>query len=236
MTEIKICGITNHRDAQFTADSGVHALGFILYPPSPRYVTPEKVRSIVDALPPELIRVGVFVNQPEDEIRDIITFCNLDLLQLHGDESSEFSARFPSSRVIKAFFLSQEEDVKKAEVYPAGAILVDARSGGLYGGTGRRSNWGLAEKLARCRPLILAGGLDGSNIVNALRAVSPRAVDINSGCETKPGVKDHEKIRTIIDKVKSRDSSLFLQGAKEERFPVFCRATGAQDLEYLKKR
>ncbi len=229
MTEIKICGITNHADAQCAADSGAHALGFIFYPPSPRYVTPEAVRSIVDALPPEPVRVGVFVNQPESEIKDVVAFCSLDMIQLHGDEPPEFAGRFPSKSVIKAFSLQQAEDVEKAATYPAGALLVDARSGGLYGGTGARSNWALATQLARRRPLILAGGLDAGNIVNALRVVSPWAVDINSGCELAPGIKNHEKIRTITDAVKA-------EGTKGGHFPIFYRATGAEASEYLKKR
>ncbi len=198
MTQIKVCGITNVDDALCAAACGADAVGFIFHSPSPRFIAPERVKEIVAALPAELVKVGVFVNREPGEVARTAAECGLDLIQLHGDESPEYCRRFPPERIIKAVFLRTPADLTALEAYDVRAFIADFREPGRFGGTGKRADWGLAAKLARDRPLILAGGLGPANIGEALAAVSPAAVDINSGCETAPGVKDHERMRQIV--------------------------------------
>jgi phosphoribosylanthranilate isomerase len=203
VTEIKICGITNPEDALFAAACGADALGFIFYRKTPRFIVPERAKEIIAMLPADVVRIGVFVNHGFDEIEKIRTLCALDMVQLHGDESPEFCRRFSPSEVIKAFSPRTEEDLSAIEAYPQTAVLVDARTPGLYGGTGATADWDLAGLVMKMRPLILAGGLNPENIGQAMASVSPAAVDINSGVETAPGKKDHRRIREIIDLIRS---------------------------------
>ena len=196
MVEIKICGITNLQDACLSVDCGADSVGFIFYRKSPRYVAPERVKQIVQNLPSGIAKVGVFVNQQGEEVRAISRFCRLDLIQLHGDESSEYCRQFPPSSLIKT--LCYREDIGRADDYSVRAFLVDARGNGLYGGTGKNADWELARRMKRMHPLILAGGLNRENVVKAIKAVHPRAVDINSGVEISPGKKDPDKLREIV--------------------------------------
>ena len=205
MIEIKICGITNLDDALAVAEMGANALGFIFYPKSPRYISPEKAKEIIENIPREIMRVGVFVNHRADEIKEIVEFCGLNLVQLHGDESPEFCRQFPASTLIKAFSPKTENDLQKLKDYPVKAILVDAHAPGLYGGTGKTSNWELALKIKGMHPLILSGGLNIDNIIEAIKTVHPDAVDINSGVESSPGKKDHNKVSEIIEIVRKND-------------------------------
>lgn len=198
MTQIKICGITQIEDALCAAACGADAVGFIFHPASPRYITPERAKEIIAALPAELVKVGVFVNREADKVAQMVAECGLDLIQFHGDESPEYCRRFPPERVIKAVFVRTPEELLALEAYAVRAFLTDFREAGRYGGTGKRADWRLAAQLAKDRPLILAGGLGPENIGEALAAVAPGAVDINSGCEITPGIKDHERMRQII--------------------------------------
>ncbi|MCD6353837.1 MAG: phosphoribosylanthranilate isomerase [Proteobacteria bacterium] len=210
MTEIKICGMTNIDDAVNAAECGADALGFIFYRKSPRYIAPETAREIIDKLPYDVCKVGVFVNHGAEGIREIVEFCGLNLIQLHGDESPEYCRQFPKSRLIKAIAAR----TPRLSEYPVSAILIDAYNPKLYGGTGKKSNWDLAVKIKKNHTLILSGGLNPGNIREALKTVSPDAVDINSGVELSPGKKDPEKVKKIIEIVKqtkhfNRDSALF---------------------------
>ena len=207
MTEIKICGMTNIEDACFVAESGVDALGFIFYPKSPRYVQPEKARDIIRKLPPEVAKIGVFVNHDTQGIKEIMEYCGLDFIQLHGNESPEYCRHFPESVIIKAMSPRTEEDLNIMEEYRARAILVDTYAPGKHGGTGKVSNWELAVKIRKMRPLILSGGLNPDNIEDAMKKVSPHAVDINSGVEKMPGKKDHGLIKRIINLVRQGDTA-----------------------------
>jgi phosphoribosylanthranilate isomerase len=198
MTQIKICGITNIDDALCAAACGADAVGFIFHPASPRYVTPEQAREIIAALPAELVKVGVFVNREADEVVRTADDCGLDLIQLHGDESPEYCRRFPPERIIKAVSPRTTEELRTLNAYDVRAFLADFREPGLYGGTGKQADWNLAAMLGRERPLILAGGLMEKNIAEAIAAVAPQAVDINSGIERLPGVKDHDRMRRIV--------------------------------------
>jgi phosphoribosylanthranilate isomerase len=203
VTAIKICGITNIEDACFAAASGADAIGFIFHPPSPRYVTPETVKKIIEELPHHIITVGVFVNMDSQEVKRIMTLCSLDMVQLHGAESPAFCSQFPRSRVIKALALRGEDDLAPLHEYPVKAMLVDAFDPQRHGGTGERADWALAAKVKEHHPLILAGGLSLANIQEAIKAIAPDAVDINSGVESAPGHKDHIKVKEIIELVHS---------------------------------
>ena len=206
MTEIKICGITRIDDALCAAACGADAVGFIFHPSSPRYIEPKRAKEIVTALPREITTVGVFVNWNAEEVARTIADCGLDLIQLHGDESPEYCRRFPSERIIKAVSPRTPEDLRALDAYEVRAFLVDFREAGRYGGTGKRADWEFAVRLRESRPLILAGGLCIENIGEALAAVSPHAVDINSGCERAPGIKDHDRIRRIIALIRREGS------------------------------
>jgi len=203
MTEIKICGITNIEDACFAAASGADAIGFIFHPPSPRYVTPETVKKIIEELPDAIITVGVFVNMASEEVKRIMNLCRLDMVQLHGAESPAYCRQFPQSQVIKAIALRGEDDLAQLRQYPVKAMLVDAYDPERHGGTGEPADWALAARIKEIHPLILAGGLSLANIQEAIEVVSPDAVDINSGVESAPGHKDHTKIKEIIELVHS---------------------------------
>ncbi|MEE9913312.1 MAG: phosphoribosylanthranilate isomerase [Deltaproteobacteria bacterium] len=205
MFQVKICGITRLEDALCAAANGAAAVGFIFYPPSLRCIQPAAARLIVDKLPHDLVKVGVFVNETADEIKRIRDYCRLDMIQLHGDESPEYCRQFPADRVIKALELKKEEDLKQAEAYPVAAILVDSRHAGLYGGTGKTADWDLARRLSR--PLILSGGIKEDNVLDALLRVQPAALDINSGVESSPGRKDPAIIARIMPMIFTADTA-----------------------------
>ncbi len=198
MTEIKICGITRLEDALCAGECGADAVGFIFHPASPRYIEPARAKEIIAALPREIATVGVFVNREADEVAQTVEACGLDMIQLHGDESPAYCRRFTPERVIKAVFPRTPEELRALDAYDVLAFLADFRDAGSYGGTGKRADWKLAAKIRESHPLILAGGLDAGNIAEALAAVAPHAVDINSGCERAPGIKDHDRMRRII--------------------------------------
>ena len=198
MTQIKICGITNIDDALCAASCGADAVGFIFHPASPRYIASERAKEIIAALPAELVKVGVFVNREAEEVAQTVEDCGLDLIQFHGDESPEYCRWFPPERLIKAVFLRTPEDLRALDAYDVLAFLADFREAGRYGGTGKRADWSLAARLGKTHPLILAGGLCIENIGEAMAAVAPVAVDINSGCERTPGIKDHDLMRRIV--------------------------------------
>jgi phosphoribosylanthranilate isomerase len=215
MTQVKICGITRIEDALCAAESGADAVGFIFHEASPRYIAPRRVKEIIAALPAELVKVGVFVNRNAEEVVQIGEDCGLDLIQLHGDESPEYCRRFPPERVIKAVFPRTPEDLRALGAYDVLAFLADFREAGRYGGTGKRADWELAARLAKVRPLILAGGLGIENIGEALSAVEPCAVDVNSGIEKAPGIKDHDRMKRIIDLIRNQE--------KGGQLPIFMR-------------
>ncbi|HET6459564.1 MAG TPA: phosphoribosylanthranilate isomerase [Syntrophales bacterium] len=199
--EIKICGITNMEDAIMALSHGADALGFIFYRKSPRYLTPEAALRIIHELPDTISKVGVFVNHDIYAVRQIYEFCGLDMIQLHGDESPEYCGEFPQSILIKAISPGNEEDLYALNNYNVGAFMIDAREAGIYGGTGKKSNWDLAAKLKDTHPVVLSGGLNAGNILQAIRTVSPGAVDVNSSIELSPGKKDLRKVQSIIELV-----------------------------------
>jgi len=217
MVQIKICGITNIEDAMAVADSGADALGFVFHPASPRYVTPGRAREIIAVLPPAVCTVGVFVNLAAVEVLQIAELCGLDFIQLHGSETREYCRSFPRERLIKALSFRSEDEFAIMADYPVRAFLVDAHDPVRFGGTGRTCDWNVAHKAAARHPLVLAGGLGTKNILAALEAVRPLAVDLSSGVESAPGKKDHEKIRSVISAVKIYNLSATLD-AREAVF------------------
>ncbi len=205
MIGVKICGITDIGDAYWAVEFGADALGFIFYPKSQRYIAPERAKKILQKIPGSIAGVGVFVNQEIEAVREIVSFCGLHLIQLHGDESPQYCAHFPRSSLIKTISHWAEERIQEIENYAVRAILVDAHEPDHYGGTGKNSDWPLASKVKKIRPLILAGGLNKENIRRAMETVGPDAVDINSGVETMPGKKDPLKIREIMEIIRATD-------------------------------
>jgi phosphoribosylanthranilate isomerase len=202
---VKICGVTQLEDAVAAAEAGADALGFNFYPKSPRYLSLAKAAGILKKLPPLVGRVGVFVNPTQAEVERALSSMRLDWLQFSGDEDYDFVSRFPADMVIKAFRVTAKGDLKACVPFlGSAAILLDARSEGAYGGTGKAFPWEIA-KLAKkrfARPLVLAGGLRPDNVAEAVRMVRPWAVDVASGVESSPGKKDREKMRRFIQAAK----------------------------------
>ena len=203
MVKVKICGITNHQDALSAVELGVDILGFILAP-SPRQISPEKVRSIIEILPPFVMTVGVFVDEEEKTIKDIADFCRFNQVQLHGKESPDFCRRF-RPKAIKAFRVQDEMSLLPIKAYKGHvkAVILDTYQKGMAGGTGRTFPWDLAIKAkAFDLPVFLSGGLNPSNIRQAISTVKPYGVDVNSGIEERPGKKDPLLMKQLMKTIK----------------------------------
>ncbi len=196
--KLKVCGLTTLEDAQMAIRYGASYLGFNFYRPSPRYILPAAARAIIAQLPAGVVTVGIFVNEPRpEEVLEIMAASGVQMAQLHGDEDSNYCARVGAQRVIKALRVGEDFDPRSVAGLPAAAILLDAYDAKLYGGTGRLANWELAREAARLAKVFLAGGLSPDNIVAAIRAVEPYAVDVNSGVESAPGRKDEDRLRQL---------------------------------------
>lgn len=203
MTVVKICGITNLDDALAAVAAGADALGFNFYKPSPRYITPQHAREIIEQLPETLLTVGVFVNEEPAAVKAIAGEVGLRALQLHGDESSEYCRKLAEYYVIKTFAVSDSFDVQAAHEYKVEAIMLDTKHNSLRGGTGRVFDWSVAQQAALTIPkLFLAGGLSPENVQNAVETVRPFAVDACSALEDRPGKKNHERMRVFINTVR----------------------------------
>src|SRR5271169_450375 len=202
-TIVKICGITSQADGLAAAEVGADALGLNFYEGSPRHVMLKAAVEIARALPPFMIKVGVFVNAEEDFVLRAIGECGLNIAQFHGDESPEFCKLFPVM-TIKAFRIRNAESLKALPDYPTDAWLLDAYEKDKLGGTGAKFNWELAVEAKKMgRPIFLAGGLTPENVAEAVRRVQPYAVDVSSGVEAAPGKKDHQKVRDFIAAVRA---------------------------------
>ena len=197
MIRVKICGVTTVEDATLAADLGASAIGLVFWPQSPRFVDVEQAKRIVAALPPFVGAVGVFVNQPG--AADIAREVGLSAVQLHGDEPPDTYRSLPV-RVIKAVAVTGNGSGDLAAAIPASAtVLLDAHDPVKRGGTGRAIDWTVAAAVARRRPIILSGGLNADNVVGAVEAVRPYAIDVSSGVESAPGRKDAAKLRALFD-------------------------------------
>ena len=202
MTLVKICGITNLEDALVAVDAGADALGFNFYGPSPRYISPEAAGEIIGHLPEEVLKVGVFVNESQERVREIAQTTGITALQLHGDESPEYCAALNGWYIIKV--LSQKNlSEGRASDYNVTAVMIDAGDKSMRGGTGRVVDWPVAAKYRDLVPkLFLAGGLSPSNIEEAIVSVRPYAVDACSWLEQVPGKKNHDLVRAFIQRAR----------------------------------
>ena len=200
--KVKICGMTNLKDVKVAVDGGVDAVGFIFYKKSPRSVTMQAVREIVLELPPFVDSVGVFVNETAEQINKIADHCKLDRVQLHGDESPAFCKKI-RRRVIKAIRVKDIQSLKKLSDYPVSSFLLDTFSEDQYGGTGKVFDWNLAYPAKKYGPIILAGGLTPINVHQAIQRIQPYGVDVCSGVESQPGIKDHKKMKAFLKNVKA---------------------------------
>lgn len=199
---IKICGITSSEDALAAVAAGADALGFVFYAKSPRAVSPEQTAAIIRSLPPFVTTVGLFVNADRATINATIATSGLDAIQLHGDESPQ-DCLFPGQRVIKALRIKDSASLERAADYEVSALLLDTWSERGYGGSGEVFDWHLLKDFASHHPVILAGGLNPKNVVDAIRQVRPYAVDVSSGVEAAPGEKDRLKVAEFICQVRN---------------------------------
>lgn len=204
MTRIKICGISDVDSALAAADAGANAIGLI-FARSRRQVTPERAREITGALPPFVARVGVFVDEDRRRVAELIETCGLDTVQLHGWESPEYCDGFRVP-VVKAIRVRDAGSLGVLTTYRVSAFLLDTFDPETMGGTGRPFDWTLAAGPARSIRVILSGGLNAGNVVEAIERVGPYAVDVSSGVETD-GRKDHGKIREFIRRVREWDAT-----------------------------
>ena len=203
-TRSKVCGITRLEDALVASALGVDAVGFVFYKKSPRYIEPMKAAAIIRELPPFVSAVGLFVNPEQSFIDEVLSCCPLGVVQLHGDESPDF-CQAQARRVIKAIAVNSAEDLERAKHYTC-SILLDAKAPkGVYGGTGHSFDWSLLHDFTHKQPLILAGGLNITNVKNALSHRQWFALDVSSGVETAPGIKDGSKMHDFVTAVQTVD-------------------------------
>jgi len=204
MVRVKICGITNAADALAAVDAGANLLGFNFYEKSARFLTESAAAKIRSKLPKNVQAVGIFVNATAADIAALCNSLKLDAAQFHGDEPPEAVAELARSvPVIKAFRVEPDFPLKTLEEYrDAFAFLFDAAHTGQYGGTGRTTDWDVARRAAKDHRIILAGGLKVENVAAAVRIVRPYGIDVASGVESKPGKKDHGRLREFIQEVR----------------------------------
>ena len=201
---IKVCGITSVADAVFAAQHGATALGFVFYQGSPRYVRVDQAAIISAVVPQDVLRVGLFVNEGRGQVENTARAARLDVVQLHGDETPAYCDALEGFRIWKAFHVREYFQPPVLDEYDCEAYLLDAAStDGTFGGTGRTFPWPLARDAKRHGKIIVAGGLDGDNVAEAIRQVNPWGVDASSKLERKPGVKDSEKVRSYLEAAKS---------------------------------
>ncbi len=206
-TKVKICGITNLEDARFASGAMVDYLGFIFTEKSKRFIDPEKAGAIINWVEgPE--KVGVFMDQPLDDVNLLAKFSGIDYVQLHGQESLEY-CQLIEKPIIKVIHVGEASTKKELEAQVAQYaevaefLLFDTKFNGEFGGTGKTFDWSLLSDIAGEKPFFLAGGLNPENVSEAIDLVQPYAVDVNSGVEEEPGLKDFEKIERLMETLKS---------------------------------
>lgn len=205
---IKICGITQPEQGTAIADAGATALGFICASTSPRYVSPTQIRAVVEQLPQNVDRIGVFVNSSAEEIYQIVPAAGLTGVQLHGDESPEFCQQLrsmlPDVEIIKALRVRNSEALAEAEVYfdLVDTLLLDAYHPQMIGGTGKTLDWQSLQQFQPSCPWLLAGGLTPDNVLDALNQVNPSGIDLSSGVERAPGDKDLNKVAKLFEQLR----------------------------------
>jgi phosphoribosylanthranilate isomerase len=208
--QIKICGVTNVKDAEACAELGASMIGFNFYPKSPRYIEPKIARRIIEAIPSGVCPVGVFVDASAEEIRNIADVAGVRCVQLHGCTSPDICRELAREfRVIRAFSTDSNFRPEEIPLFGDCSVLIDAHHPKLRGGTGLTCDW-LAARTTRslARFLILSGGLTEENVGQAIATVAPHAVDVCSGVESAPGVKNHKAVEDFITAVRAASSSI----------------------------
>lgn len=202
VVRVKICGITSVEDARAAVAAGADALGFVFHRPSPRYLSPDAAREITRQLPPFIARIGVFVDSPLADVKEILHYCHLDFAQLHGEENATFCSAL-APRAIKTVQVGRDDAISVVRTCDVVAFVLDTYRPGSAGGTGTTFDWRIAvEAVATGRPIILSGGLRPENVAEAIAMVRPYAVDVASGVEALPGKKDLVKLRAFITAAK----------------------------------
>jgi phosphoribosylanthranilate isomerase len=207
---VKICGITRVEDAHAAVDAGANALGFIFWPHSPRFIDPYRARQIVRTLPPLVSTVGVFVDQPASYVSGVASLVPLSTVQLHGAETPEYAASIDRP-ILKAMAIANHANLTNPanpdpNIWPSRTILLlDVHDPVARGGTGRTIDWDAAAAIAARRPIVLAGGLTPENIGEAIARVRPFGVDVSSGVERAPGVKNPERLRALFEAIHAAD-------------------------------
>ncbi|MBM4024204.1 MAG: phosphoribosylanthranilate isomerase [Planctomycetes bacterium] len=201
MTKVKICGITNYDDAAAALEMGADLLGFNFYPKSPRYIKPADAAAIIRRLPAFIDVSGVFVNSSLDEIRAIVALCQLDWVQLHGDEDLEFCRwlAYDSAKTMKALRVKDADDLEQVNSFSTDAILLDAFDPRRYGGTGLTFDWNIIGHIGK--RIFLAGGINPGNAARAVE-LGVYGIDVCSGVEAKPGRKDHKKMKALFENIR----------------------------------
>jgi phosphoribosylanthranilate isomerase len=216
MFQIKVCGITTESDAVAAVEVGVDALGLNFYPKSPRCISRETARQIIRAIPSETVKVGLFVNEEIELVKETFDALQLDFIQLHGDETREYVEQLGERPVIKAFRLVSQNlvpieefcgrgfqsDKNSRQVGNLSYLLIDSHVEGVYGGSGVPADWTACASVAansNLPLLMLAGGLNPENVAQAIAAVRPAAVDTASGVETSPGQKDRRMMAAFVE-------------------------------------
>ena len=210
MIPTKICGITNLDDANVAEENGASAIGFIFYEKSPRTISINNAKSISKHLPKTIARVGVFVNHEKDFINEAISEVPLDMIQLHSDETPDFCNQFDVP-ILKALRIKNEASLSVMDQYDVAVFLLDTFSNDQYGGTGEMFDWSVLNRKFKT-PIILSGGLNPENILDAIDAVNPSAVDVNSGVESFPGKKDYNKLKSLFKNLNKTQSTGFQFG------------------------
>jgi len=201
IAKVKICGLTNYDDAAAAMEMGADLLSFNFYPKSPRYIQPEKAAQIITKLPAFIDIAGVFVNSSLEEIRNTIDQCQLNWVQLHGDESPQFCSAllWHNVRTMKAIRVKDKGDIDRAQSYLTDAILLDAFNPQKYGGTGLTFDWNIIGHVTR--RVFLAGGINPDNAAKAVK-LGVYGIDVCSGIEAQPGKKDHKKMKKLFDNIR----------------------------------
>ena len=203
MSLVKICGITRLEDAMAAVDAGANALGFIFWPSSPRCVDPNQARAIVSALPPFVTPVGVFVDQPAEEVIRVATKVGVRVVQLHGSETPAYASDL-GLPFVKA--VASDKSAQEIDAWPENVVLLlDVHDPVRRGGTGKTIDWTAAAAIARRRRVILAGGLTAANVREAIGQVRPFGIDVSSGVEAAPGIKDHERLKALFEAIHGND-------------------------------
>jgi len=201
ITKVKICGLTNYDDAVAAMDMGADLLGFNFYPVSPRYVTPEQATDIINKLPGFIDTVGVFVNASIEHIHETNAVCQLDWVQLHGDEDPDFCRALLSHNVktMKAIRVKNQADIERADSFFTDAVLLDAFDPHKYGGTGLTFDWNVIGHISK--RVFLAGGINPDNAAEAVK-LGVYGIDVCSGVESGPGKKDHRKMKKLFENIR----------------------------------